>query len=80
MLSTFLASHAWLPITLLIVAVVVGPVVGALLQRAPRVTLWLLIASVVAVLVLTCYPEARDPLPTGCEVSLPYLAPKAVES
>jgi len=79
-LSTLLALAPWLAFSVLIAAIVVGPVVGVRLVDRPRPTAALLVVVLIAVLALTLYPDG-DPYPTiACSAGLPYLAPTAVES
>ena len=79
MISTFLVEYPWLTTLALVLGLVVGPLVGYLLVPHRRLTGVLTALSVVAVLVVTMYPEARTPQP-GCEFSLPTLRLGAVES
>lgn len=80
MLSTLLVEVPWLAFGVLVVVVVVAPLLGVLLVRAPRLTLVLAVLALLVVLGLTLYPEGTPSAAVGCSVGLPYLAPTAVES
>jgi MFS family permease len=79
-ISTFLVEARWLPITALVAFVVVAPIVGVLLARHRRVTVWLLAGSLLAVLLLTLLPDGTGRPGIACAVELPYLSVDSVES
>lgn len=80
MLSTVLTLVPWLVFSVLVATVVVGPFVGPLLAVRPRTTVVLLGLAMLAVVVLTLYPDGAPYPRITCAAGLPYLAPTAVES
>lgn len=80
MLSTLLVRMPWLAFSVLVVALVLAPLVGAWLVTKPRLTRALLALAVVAIGALTLYPDQEPSPAITCAVELPHLAPTAVES
>ena len=80
MISTFLVTATWLPITALVLFVVIGLPLGALLTRHRGVVAVALVCSVVAALGLTLVPDGEPQPGIRCAAQLPYLSPTSVES
>lgn len=60
MITNALVEHPWLSPLALVVAVVVGPVLGAWLVSRPRAARWLTAVSLLPVAVLTLVPVDRE--------------------
>ncbi len=80
MLSTLLVRMPWLAFSVLILALLLTPFVGAWLATKPRLTRALAAVALVAVVALTLYPDGEPTATITCAVELPYLSPTAVES
>jgi hypothetical protein len=81
MLSTLLVTAPWLAFAVLVGVIVIAPFAGRVLIARPRATAALLSAALVAVAVLTLYPESGRTAPeVACAVEWPTLIPTAVES
>jgi glycopeptide antibiotics resistance protein len=79
-LSTLLVRMPWLAFSVLILALLLAPLVGAWLATKPRLTRALAVVAMVAVAALTLYPDGEPSATVTCAAELPYLSPTAVES
>ena len=69
MIATFLVQYPWLTTVALLATVLVAPLAAYALATRPGLTRLLLVSSVIAVLVITLYPESSARPAPGCAVS-----------
>jgi hypothetical protein len=79
-LSTLLVQASWIPATVLLLAVLTGPFVGAAIAPRRRLLRALFIVSLVIVAGLTLYPEGGPGTDVTCAVEVPYFGVRAVET
>lgn len=79
-LSTLLTRLPWLAFSVLVLALVLAPLVGAWLASKPRLTRVLLAVVAVVMAALTLYPDGAPSAGVACALQLPYLAPTASET
>jgi hypothetical protein len=79
-LSTLLVQVSWLPAAVLLLAVLVGPFVGAVIARRTTLLRGLFVVSLLIVAGLTLYPEGGTDSGISCAVEAPYFSLRAAET